>query len=341
MMYRNTKISTFGSDADVIKLYQAKECAQMSKLKQRRKTAKISFWKSDNFQCYTLAAIPLFLVFLFSYVPMFGIIIAFKDYKFSKGIFGSEWVGLENFKFLVLSNDFPRITWNTLYMNFLFIVCGMAAAILVAVLLHGLSSRGSTKVYQTVMITPNFLSWVIVAYMAYALLHPQYGVINGIITSMGGKAVDWYSKPKAWPFILLICNVWKHVGMNSILYYATLMSIDVSLFEACKLEGANRFQIVRHIMIPHLVPLIIILLIMSIGSIFRADFGLFYQITRNVGTLYETTDVLDTYIFRTMREIGDMGLSTAAGLLQSFVGFVLVILTNTAVKKIDPEKSLF
>lgn len=296
---------------------------------------------SENFQCYVLAAIPILLVIIFNYIPMFGIVIAFKDYVYNKGILGSDWVGLNNFKFLVLSNDFARITWNTLYMNFLFITVGKIAAITVALLLYNLTSRRNTKVYQTIMITPHFLSWVIVAYMAYAILHPQFGILNGLLSAFGIQPVDWYSTPKAWPVILLIANVWKGVGMNSIIYYATLMGLDHSLIEAAKIEGANKFQVIKHIMIPHLVPLIIITTIMDIGGIFRADFGLFYQLPRNVGALYETTDVLDTYIYRTMRVIGDMGLSSAAGLLQSAVGFVLVLITNTIVKSIDPDRSLF
>lgn len=297
--------------------------------------------QNENFQCYVLAAVPLFLVLLFCYVPMFGLVIAFKDYKYSQGIFGSKWVGLENFKFLVLSNDFPRITWNTVYMHFLNMIVGTASAIVVGILLYNLSSRRATKLYQTLMITPNFLSWVVVSYMAYAILQPQYGVLNQIITAFGGQSVDWYSKPKAWPAILVTANTWKKIGMSSIYYYATLMSMDTSLLEACRVEGGNRYHEIRHVMIPHLVPLIVVLTIMTFGDMFRADFGLFYQVTRNVGALYETTDVLDTYIFRTMRVIGDMGLSSAAGFLQSVVGLILVTLVNTIVKKIDPEKSLF
>lgn len=297
--------------------------------------------QNESFQSYVLAAIPILLVIVFSYLPMFGLVIAFKDYKYSQGIFGSAWVGLENFKFLVLSNDFPRITWNTVSMHMLNMFFGTVSGIVVGILLYNLSSRRATKIYQTLMITPNFLSWVVVSYMAFAILHPEHGVLNSIITALGGDAVDWYSKPKAWPAILVTTNTWKKVGMTSIYYYATLMSIDTSLIEACRVEGGNRYHEIRHVMIPHLVPLVVVLTIMTFGDMFRSDFGLFYQVTRNVGALYETTDVLDTYIFRTMRVIGDMGLASAAGLLQSVVGLILVTIVNAIVKRIDPDKSLF
>ena len=292
-------------------------------------------------QVYSLGIIPLILVFIFNYIPMFGIIIAFKDYKYSKGIFGSEWVGFENFELFVRSKDFLLLVRNTVGLNALFIVAGVVAAILLAILLYELTSRLSTKIFQTILITPNFLSWVVVAYMAYAILHPMHGTLNQLIGKFGMPAVDWYSTPGAWPFILLIASVWKHFGMDSVIYYAALMGIDTSLFEVAKIEGATWWQKVRYVIIPCLTPLITILTILKIGGIFRADFGLFYQLTRNVGKLYEVTDVMDTYIFRTMRELGDMGISSAAGLLQSVVGFVLVMTTNAIVKKIDPDRALF
>lgn len=292
-------------------------------------------------QVYSLGIIPLILVFIFNYIPMFGVIIAFKDYKYSKGIFGSEWIGFDNFKLFVRSKDFILLVRNTIGLNALFIVMGVIAAILLAILLYELTSRLSTKIFQTILITPNFLSWVVVAYMAYAILHPMHGTLNQLLAKFGVDAIDWYSTPGAWPFILLIASVWKHFGMDSVIYYAALMGIDTSLFEVAKIEGATWWQKVRYVIIPCLTPLITILTILKIGNIFRADFGLFYQLTRNVGKLYEVTDVMDTYIFRTMRELGDMGISSAAGLLQSIVGFVLVMTTNAIVKKIDPDRALF
>ncbi len=303
--------------------------------KKRRKL------NQSEWQLYSLCVLPVLLVFIFNYLPMGGIIIAFKDYRYNLGIFGSEWIGFENFKFYLTSQDFFRTTRNTLGMNFIFIVLGLVFAVLIAVLLFHLKSRNVTKVFQTTLITPHFLSWVVVAYMVYAFLHPQYGMLNVIIQKLGGEAVDWYSKPGAWPIILSIASVWKHVGMDCVVYYAALMGIDSGLFEAADIDGAGPVRKFFKIIVPELVPLIVVLTILKIGSIFRADFGLFYQLPRDVGALYPTTDVIDTYIFRAMRKIGDMGMSSAVGLLQSAVGFVLVIVTNAITKKISPDNALF
>lgn len=294
-----------------------------------------------DLQMYSLWVIPLLLVFVFSYLPMAGIVIAFKDYKYNLGIFGSKWVGFDNFKFFFKSDVFARITYNTLSMNFMFIVIGTILAVFVAILLFELKSRAATKVFQTIMITPHFISWVIVAYMVFALLNTKYGIVNNIRATMGLEKIDWYGKADYWPGILIIANVWKNIGMNSVMYYAGLMGIDSALFEAAEVDGANKVKIILHIIIPMLVPLITVLTILNIGNIFRADFGLFYNVPRNIGMLYKKTDVIDTYIFRTMREVGDMGMSSAVGLLQSIVGMITVIVTNSITKKINPDNALF
>lgn len=314
----------------------------------RKKTSKITDQRKKkrrysivDIQLYTLCLIPILLVIVFNYLPMIGIIIAFKKYNYGLGIFGSKWVGFENFELFFKSNEFTRILWNTLSMNTLFIVFGMIAAVLTAILLYELRSRIGTKIFQTVLITPYFLSWVIVAYMVFAVLNPSYGYLNMILNKFGIQSVDWYTTPKAWPVILTIVSVWKGVGMDSVIYYAAMMGMDASVFEAAEVDGANKFQKTFYIVLPTLVPIITIMTILKIGGIFRADFGLFYQVTRNVGNLYSTTDVIDTYIFRTMREVGNMGISSAVGLLQSVVGFVLVIATNAASKKIDSDLGLF
>lgn len=292
-------------------------------------------------QLWILSIIPIISIFIFSYVPMFGIILAFKRYNYSEGIFGSPWVGFENFRYLLESDNFYRITRNTLVMNFLFITLGTIAAVTLALFLYRLNSRNKTKIYQTILITPNFLSWVVVAYMVYAILNPQHGVLNGILIRLGFEPVSWYGEPGAWPVILVVINIWKTIGMNSVIYYASMMGIDESQFEAAKIDGASNSQITRKIIIPGIMGLIIMMTILNIGNIFRADFGLFYQIPRNVGKLYPTTDVIDTYIFRTLQEDGNMGVSSAVGLLQSCVGFVLVVVTNAIVKKIDSDNALF
>ena len=295
----------------------------------------------DEWQLYSFCLIPILLVFIFCYLPMGGIIIAFKDYRFDKGILGSEWVGFKNFEFFLKSNEFVKLTRNTLYLNALFIVVGIIAALAVAILLFQLRSRTATKVYQTMLITPNFISWVVASYMVYALLNPSYGAINMLLQKMGLEGVDWYNTPAAWPAILTIAGVWKNVGMDCVIYYAALMGIDPTLFEAAEIDGAGTWQKIRRITIPSLVPLVTILTILKVGGIFRADFGMFYQLTRDVGALYDVTDVIDTYVFRTMRVLGDMGMGSAIGLLQSVVGIVMVLGTNWLSKKIDPDLGLF
>lgn len=297
--------------------------------------------KSRQRNMLILAALPIIQIFIFAYLPMFGLVIAFKDYRFDTGIWGSKWVGLDNFKFFLTSKEFTSIAWNTIFLNFLFIIVGMIAAIFVAVLLFELVGRTNTKIYQTVMITPNFLSWVIVGYMAYAFLNPEAGFINGLLQKLGLQKINWYSEPGYWPAILTIVSVWKGVGMNSVYYYANLMGIDSSLFEAAEIDGASKLQKTRYITVPCLKKLAIMLFIMSVGGIFRSDFGLFYQVTRDVGTLYKTTDVMDTYIFRALKTVGDMSMSSAAGFLQSIVGFITVIITNAVVKRLDEDCAMF
>ena len=301
--------------------------------------------KSD-WQLYSLSLIPILVIFIFRYLPMGGLIIAFKNYKFSKGIFGSDWVGLQNFEFFFKSNVFAQLVKNTLWNNVLFIVFGTVASLLVAVLLFELKSRNATKVFQTLMITPYFMSWVIVAYMVYAILNPGYGYLAQVLSIFGIDPIDWYSKPAAWPTILTITYVWKNVGMDSVVYYAALMGLDTTLFEAAEIDGANKVQRTWSIVLPSLIPLISILTILKIGNIFRADFGLFYTVTQDGanGNLYSTTNVIDTYIFRTFRENStgnSYGLTTAVGLLQSLVGMITVLITNWGARKIDPDTALF
>lgn len=311
-------------------------------IKQRKVSTKSKGTLGNRkWQLYGMMAIPLLFVIVFSYIPMFGIIIGFKDYKYSRGILGSEWVGLKNFEFMVKSNDFWNITRNTILLNLLFIVVGVISAVVVALIFYELKSRIATKVYQTIFITPHFLSWVVVAYMVYALLSPEYGTINKILGAFGISQIKWYSEPKWWPLILTITNTWKIVGMDSVIYYAALMGIDSTLYEAAEVDGAGKLKIVKNIILPCLVPLIAILTILKIGNIFRADFGLFYQVTRDSGALYSVTDVIDTYLYRTLTVTGDMSLSTSVGFLQSIVGMVLVLITNYITRKINPDNALF
>ena len=308
---------------------------------------------ASDIQLYTLCLIPLLALFIFNYIPMFGVVLAFKDYNYQDGIWGSAWVGFKNFEFFFKSDVFVELVRNTLFNNFLFIIAGILSALTVAILLYELKSRLATKIFQTILITPHFMSWVIVAYMVLAILNTSDGFLNRILISLGissaETAIDWYSKPNAWPIILTICSVWHAVGMDSVVYYASLMGIDSSLFEAAEVDGANKWQRIINIVLPSLVPIIVILTILKIGSIFRADFGLFYNVTMDgaSGNLYSTTNVIDTYTFRlfsssTNSNVGNSyGLATAVSLLQSIVGMILVISTNAASKRIDSDLGLF
>lgn len=305
---------------------------------ERRKTL---FDKIRENSALLLLAAPAVIYFtIFHYLPMFGVVIAFKDYSYEAGILGSRWIGFDNFKFFFLSQDAWRIARNTLGYGALFIVVNAVSAATVALLLNEVRSRAAIKAYQTIMILPNFLSWVVVGFIAYILLNPSLGVMNQLLRFFGAKEVDWYSDPKYWPFILTITNTWKFVGMNSIVYYAALLGVNQELYEAATIDGANGFQRCWHISLPALVPLITMLSILAVGNIFRGDFGLFYQIPRDVGALYPTTDVIDTYIYRGLRT-GDIGITSAVGFFQSFVGVFMVVVTNAIVRKIEPDMAMF
>lgn len=288
-----------------------------------------------------MAAPAVIWIFLFSYIPMFGLVIAFQDYRFDKGIFGSTWVGLQNFRFLVSTEDGFRMTFNTLFMNGLFIITNTVASITVAILLYRIQRRFVTRFYQATMFFPYFISWVIVQAFVFALLNSDTGLINQQLTRMGAEPVQWYSSPEHWRWILTVANLWKSVGFWSIVYFAGMMAISPELYEAAQVDGANGWQQTLYITLPLLVPLVIINVLLSIGRIFYADFGLFYIVTRDQGLLYKTTDVIDTYVFRGLQRTGKIGMASAAGFYQAVVGFVLVFLSNWIVRRIDPDRSLF
>ncbi|WP_193556474.1 ABC transporter permease subunit [Paenibacillus lutimineralis] len=294
-----------------------------------------------------LMVLPGALWFLFfSYLPMLGTVIAFKEYRFDRdgfwaSIVNSKWVGWQNFKFLFSTNDAYIITRNTLLYNIVFIFLGLILSVLLAVILSEITNKRLSKVYQTGMFLPYFLSWVIVGYFTFSFLSSDRGLLNGVFNSLGIPPIQWYSESKYWPLILVLVYLWKAVGYNSVVYLASIMGIDKSLYEAAMIDGASKMQQIRAITLPMLKPIITIMTLLAIGKIFYADFGLFYQVPRDSGTLYGVTNVIDTYVYRGLKTTGEIGMSAAAGLYQSVVGFTLVMTSNYIVRKFDKDNALF
>ncbi len=285
------------------------------------------------------------LVFLFSYLPMPGVLLAFKDFKHHGNIFQSfmqsEWVGLKNFLFLFRGDIAIIATRNTLLYNMVFIVLGLVFAVILAILINEVKNKKLVKFYQTSFLLPYFLSWIIVAYFGYSLLNNESGIINrNILSALDISPVNWYFQPKYWPYILVTAGIWKYLGYNTIIYTASITTFDTELYEAATIDGANKVQQARYITIPLLTPLMVIMSILAIGRIFNSDFGLFYNVPMNMGSLTTATEVIDTYVYR-MLSTNDFGMATASGLYQALVGFTLVITTNAIVKKIDKDYSLF
>ena len=298
--------------------------------------------KMKRFLPIYLMMIPGFLYLIINnYIPMFGIIVASKNYNYSLGIFGSKWNGLKNFKFLFKTKDAFTITRNTLVYNAVFIILGNSLGILIAILLNEIRSKMAKKTYQTIILLPFLLSIVIVSYIVYGIFSTEFGIANHMLTSLGKDRISWYSTPKYWPFILTFINLWKNMGYNTVLYYATLIGIDVSYYEAAVVDGASRWQRIRYITIPSLIPTITIMVLMAISRIFYSDFGLFYQVPLNSGPLIDVTNTIDTYVYRGLRENSNIGMSAAAGLYQSVVGFIMVIAANTLVKRMGNGNELF
>ncbi len=294
--------------------------------------------------------IPLYLMFLpgaiylliNNYIPMAGLVIAFKQVNWNKGILKSPWVGFSNFEYLFKTKEAWNITRNTLGYNIVFIILGTVIAIAVAILLNEITSMVLKKTYQTVILLPYLISMVVVSYLVYAMLSSENGFVNlSILRPLGKQEISWYTESKYWPAILIIIYIWKTFGYNCILYYATLVGIDRGYYEAAVIDGASRWQQLRHITLPELVPTIITLTLMSIGKIFYSDFGLFYQVPMDSGPLYDVTNTIDTYVYRGLIRQNNVGMSSAAGFYQSVIGFVLVLLANYAVRRISKENALF
>ncbi len=284
---------------------------------------------------------PFLFVFMNYYLPMFGIIIAFKNFNYADGFLHSPWSGLKNFEFLFKSADAWTITRNTIGYNLVFIFLGLFIAVCTALLLNEIRSKMAAKVFQSTIFLPYFLSWVVVAYLVYSILSPNGFYNKSLAPLMSMLPIDWYTVPEKWPYIIIIVNIWKNIGYSVVIYIAGIAGIDPEYYEAALLDGASKFQQVKSITIPFLVPLMIVTTIMALGNIFRSDFGLFYQVPMQQGLLTPTTDVLDTYIYKALVYTGDLGMSSAAGFYQSVVGFFLVLFANWAVGRISPENKIF
>lgn len=318
----------------------------IKKSKKERVSKKQRFKRLKNNKELLLLTVPGTIWFLiFAYLPMFGVIIAFKDWKihggFLESLVKSEWVGLKNFKFLFQSSDAWLITKNTVAYNLVFIILGIVIPVTLAILLKELLNKRGSKFYQSSMFLPYFLSWVVVSYCLYAFLSPEKGYINGVLSSFGVDTVSWYTEPKFWPFIIIFMSQWKGIGYGTVVYLAAICGIDKTYYEAAIIDGANKWQQIKHITIPLLKPVLIIMFITAIGGMFRSDFGLFYQLPKNSGALYPVTNVIDTYVYRGLMNLGNIGMSSAAGLYQSFVGLVLILVTNGIVRKVDSENAFF
>ncbi|MGO4370415.1 ABC transporter permease [Paenibacillus sp. 2TAB19] len=285
----------------------------------------------------------LLYILINNYLPMLGIVIAFKDVNFAKGILQSDWVGLANFEYLFKTTDAYIITRNTILYNLVFIILGTVLSLATAILLNEIKSKVLVKTYQSIITLPHLISMVIVGYLGFAFLSPDTGFLNRTVLPWLGieEGISWYTENKYWPWILTLVHFWKAIGYSSIVYFAALLGIDEEYYEAARLDGATRWQQIRHITLPIIVPVITMLTLLNIGRIFYSDFGLFYQVPMNSGALFETTSTIDTYVFRGLMGSGDIGMSTAAGVYQSIVGFILVIVANLVVRRSNKDNALF
>ena len=298
--------------------------------------------KFKNLPLFMIALPGIVYLLINNYVPMFGVFLAFKNYSLRKGVFGSDWCGLQNFEFLFKTKDAWIMTRNTILYNVAFIVIGTIVAIAIAVMMCELGERKRVKIFQASLLLPNLLSWVVIGFIAYAFLNADTGFINKtILAGLGLNPVSLYSYTGAWPAILIIVNLWKNMGYQSIVYMASISGIDKSIYEAAAIDGATKMQQIFKITLPMLKPTVITLTLMSIGRIFYSDFGLFYQVPQNSGALFNVTQTIDTYVYRGLMELNDVGMSAAAGLYQSLVGFILVLVANAIVRKLDSDNALF
>lgn len=301
---------------------------------------KINFRRIWPFYLMVLPGVVYLLIN--NYMPMFGIVIAFKDMNFMKGIFGSDWCGLENFRFLFGTKDAWSITRNTICYNVIFFIIGTFMAILLAISLNEVRSKYASKAYQTLILLPYLMSWVVISYLAFAFLSGENGFLNNtLFPAIGLKPVNWYQDKDYWPFILILVNTWKNVGYSMIIYFSSIVGISQDYYEAARIDGASKLKQIKYITLPLLKPTVITMFILRVGQVFRSDFGLFYQVTRNSGPLYEYTRTIDVYVYQALMKNADYGMSSAASVYQSVCGFILIVAANQLIKKYQASSALF
>ncbi len=291
---------------------------------------------------YLMALPGLLYILINNYLPMAGLVLAFKNYSYMDGIFGSPWCGFANFEYLFNSNAAWIITRNTICYNLAFIVVNTIVGVSAAILLNEIRNRTSLKIFQTAIILPYLLSIIIIGYLAYAFLSVDTGFLNKQLLPLLGKdPIQWYNEPKYWPFILIFVNTLKNFGFLAMIYYSTILSVSKDYYEAAALDGAGKMKQIWYITLPFLKPTVIMMVLLNIGRIFFSDFGLFYYIPQNSGALFSVTNTIDTYVYRALLQLGDVGMASAAGVYQSIVGFIVILVTNLIVRKISPENALF
>jgi putative aldouronate transport system permease protein len=299
----------------------------------------------QNFYLYLLVLPGILYFVIFKYLPMVGVVVAFQDFNTMKGIFRSEFVGLKNFEYFFTSKEWLVVTWNTVYLNILFLFSGLFFSILIAIVLSEINSKYFKKVTQSLAILPNFISWTLVSMFVFALLSTDIGFVNSVLKAFGfiqeGQEISFYSNPDLWVAILVVLKIWKGAGFGSVIYLAAIAGIGQEMYEAAKIDGASRMQCITKITLPQLRTTVVLLTLFGIGDIFQGDLGMIYAIVGDNPNLYETTDVIDTYVFRMLRQMNDISMSTAIGLYQSFVGLVIVYVTNYLAKKYDSDSAIF
>lgn len=301
-----------------------------------------AFWRElvKNRFLYLLTVPGIVFLFVFDYLPMVGLVIAFQDFHAVKGIWGSEFVGLKNFEFFFQSKDWLKVTFNTVYLNLLFMISGIVAAVTIAIMLSEITNKYFKRISQSVVILPHFISWSVVSMFSMTLFGSD-GLINRWLKSMGLEPISFYSTPEIWPLLLVLFSLWQGAGFSSIVYLATITGINPDIYESASIDGATRWQKIRYITLPLLKPTVILLTLLSLGNLFYGNFNMIYALVGTNPLLYPTTDVIDTYVYRALMQLGDIGMASAIGFYQSVVGFVLVLTANYVTKKINPESAIF